>query len=241
VKSPTILLLQARLPDDPMREHEHRCFVDRTGLPAESISSHDLRDGPPTIADLTRHDALSVGGSGAFYVSRGNLPRFDAYLDFLREAIERGHPTFASCFGYQSIARALGGELVHDPSRAEVGTFELSLTADGREDPLFGEMPDRFMAQMGHKDRASRPPAGTLNLASSERCTYQALRVPGKPVWATQSHPELDRETNLDRFRRYVADYGPEREENLEKAFDQFKESPEASGLLRRFLERVFE
>jgi GMP synthase (glutamine-hydrolysing) len=240
VKSPTILLLQARLPDDPMREHEHRCFVDRTGLPAECILSHDLCEGPPSIVDLERYDALSVGGSGAFYVSRGNLPQFDAYLDFLREAVERGHPTFASCFGYQSIVRALGGELVHDPSRAEVGTFELTLTGHGRSDPLFGGLPDRLMAQMGHKDRASLPAPGTLNLASSERCTYQALRVPSKPIWATQFHPELDRETNLDRFRRYMADYGPERQEDLQEAFDRFKESPEASGLLRRFLEQIF-
>jgi hypothetical protein len=32
---PKILLLQARRADDPMAGHEHDCFFDRSGLPAE--------------------------------------------------------------------------------------------------------------------------------------------------------------------------------------------------------------
>ena len=235
-----MLLLQARRGDDPMREHEQRCFVARTGLPPANVVPHDLCDGPPSVTCLRQFDALTVGGSGEFYVSRGNLPRWDAFLDFLREAIEREHPTFASCFGFQAIVFALGGKLVHDPQHAEVGTFELSLTADGTADPLFGELPIRFMAQMGHKDRASDFPEGALNMASSERCTFQALRLPGKPIWATQFHPELDRDTNLERLRRYLREYGPEDPDELAAFEDGFLESPESSSLLTRFLQLVF-
>ena len=224
-----------------MREHEHRCFVARTGLPPENVVPHDLCGGPPCVSCLRQFDALTVGGSGEFYVSRGNLPRWDAFLDFLREAIDREHPTFASCFGFQAIVRALGGELVHDPQHAEVGTFELSLTADGAADPLFGGLPIRFMAQMGHKDRASSFPHGVLNMASSERCIFQALRLPDKPVWATQFHPELDRDTNLERLRRYLSDYGPQDPDKLAAFEDGFLDSPESSSLLTRFLQLVFD
>lgn len=235
-----MLLLQARRADDPMREHEHRCFVRRTGLPPENVVPHDLCCGPPDLRALSDFDSLTVGGSGEYYVSRGNLPHFERLMDFLREVLDRGYPTFASCFGFQSIVRALGGELVYDPVHSEVGTYGLELTDEGIADPLFGRLPRTFMAQMGHKDRTTRFPDGALNLASSEQCTFQALRIPGKPVWATQFHPELDRDSNLDRLRRYVRHYGPANPGELAAVESRFRESPEASSLLPRFLDLVF-
>ena len=77
----------------------------------------------------------------------------------------------------ERLVRALDGEVIHDPDNTEVGTYELTLTAEGRADELFGGLPDRFLAQMGHKERAFRYPAGIPNLASSERSPLQALPV----------------------------------------------------------------
>jgi len=234
-----ILLLQARPAGDPMLAHEHGCFAVRTGLPSHAIVPHDLLGGPPSLPVLREYDALMVGGSGDYYVSKGNLPHFEATLDFLRGVVDLGHPTFASCFGFQSLVRALGGELVYDPARAEVGTFEMELTAEGRIDPLLGTLPARFDAQLGHNDRVISLPGGVVHLASSALCEFQALRIPGKPIWATQFHPELDRETNLDRFRRYRANYSGHIAD-LDTAEGGFRESPESSGLLMDFLELVF-
>jgi GMP synthase (glutamine-hydrolysing) len=120
-----------------------------------------------------------------------------------------------------------------------VGTFDLELTDEGQADPLLGTLPARFEAQLGHNDRAASLPDGVVHLASSRLCAYQALRIPGKPIWATQFHPELDRETNLDRYRRYRANYGVRVAENA-TAEDVFRESPESSGLLKDFLDLVF-
>ncbi len=235
-----MLLLQARLPDDPARAHEHGCFVASTGLRPEDVVPHDLTGGPPSLTRLRTFDMLSVGGSGDFYVSRGDLPEFEAYLDFLREVVALGHPTFASCFGYQSLARALGAEVVHDPANAEVGTFELNLTEAGRSDALFQTLPERFWAHLGHKDRACSAPTGTLNLAGSARSPFQALRIPGKPVWACQFHPEMDRDASLERLRCYMADYGPPDPKDAEAAFARFLETPDTSKLLVQFLSLVF-
>jgi GMP synthase (glutamine-hydrolysing) len=121
-----MLLLQARLPGDPIRDREHQCFVASTGLAAEDVVLHDLTGGPSSLARLRNFDMLSVGGSGDFYASKGDLPEFEAYLDFPREVVALGHPTFASCFGYQSIARALGARVIRDSANAETGTFELT-------------------------------------------------------------------------------------------------------------------
>ncbi len=238
---PRMLVLQARRADDPMREHERLCFVRATGLPDENVSCWDLCGGPPRLSDVRRFDALSVGGSGDFDVTRRNLPEFERLLDLLRDVVEASHPTFASCFGYQLLVEALGGEIVRDAANTEVGSFELFLTEEGRDDPLFRALPDRFWGQLGHKERALRHPEGVPNLVRSERSPNQALRVPGRPVWASQFHPELDRETNLDRFRHYAEGYASvltpgERE----AAMASFRDSPEASALLPRFLELVF-
>lgn len=242
MKSLRLLLLQAREADDPMADHEHECFVDRTGLAPAQIITHDLLSGPPTMAEVRRYDALLMGGSGDFLISKGDQPRFEPMLDLLREVVAARHPTFAACYGFQAIVHALGGEVVHDPENVEVGTYTLELTDEAAGDEIFGSLPRRFVAQQGHKDRAERLPEGIVHLASSERAPFQALRVPGAPVWAVQFHPELDRDGNRTRYRHYLENYSPElTEEQLEAELERFDHSPEASELLGRFLRVVFD
>ncbi len=236
-----ILLLQARDEDDPMREEEVLSFAEKSGLTPEQFDQHDLLAGPPELSQVLGHDAMMVGGSGDYYVSKRNLPAFDELLEVLAEVVAAGHPTFASCFGFQLLTVALGGEIVHDPPATEVGTYEVRLTAAGAKDALLGSLPPWFMAQLGRKDRASRLPEGLTTLASSELCSHQAFRVPGRPVWATQFHPELDKRTNRDRFMRYLDGYAMHMTpEEKRAALDRFYESPEAARLLPAFLRLVF-
>ncbi len=237
-----ILLLQARSPGDSARAEEVRSFAARCGVEAAQIKPWDLLEGPPSMAEIRCYDTLMVGGAGEFYVSKGNLPHFQRLLERLAEVVDAGHPTFASCFGFQCMVVALGGEIVHDADNMEVGTYQVTLTADGREDELFGNLPPRFSAQLGRKDRAAGRWNGVVGLASSRRCPVQALRIPGKPIWASQFHPELDRDSNIGRFMLYLKGYAAvmtteEREQTLKR----FQPSPEANGLLRWFLDLVLE
>lgn len=235
-------MLQARNPGDAMAAHERRCFVERTGLPEDSIAVHDLLAHVPSLAEVRRHEALFMGGSGEFNVSQRNAHWFPALFELLSEVATVGHPTFACCFGYHCFVAALGGELIHEPAAMEVGTYEVTLTEHGRADPLIGQLPARFAAQMGHKDRPVVQPAITANLAASERSPLQALRISGQPVWAVQFHPELTRETNLERYRAYIHRYSdPAFAEVPGGAEARFQESHLASSLLRLFLETVFQ
>ena len=237
----TILLLQAREADDPIRDEERRAFASKARLDPDAFVCHDLLDRPPTLIEIRQHQALMIGGSGDYYVSNADLPRFDMLMDVLREVANVGHPTFASCFGFQLMVQALGGEIVHDPATIEVGTYTMSLTEDGKNDELLGTLPQSFAAQMGRKDRATRLPSGTLHLASSERCPFQAMRVPNKPVWATQFHPEMNRTENRARFIRYLDGYAPHMEGRAddEAILERFKESPDTERLISQFLEIV--
>lgn len=238
---PRVLLLQARNPEDPVREEERRSFSEKTGLSLEQIVPHDLLTGPPSIEQVRLFDAVMVGGSGDYYVSKRSLPEFDSQLELLASIAETGFPMFASCFGFQILVQALNGSIVYDPVNVEVGTYELQLTPAGVEDPLLGCLPPSFAAQLGRKDRAERLPDGVTHLASSERSPFQAFRIPGKPIWATQFHPELDLESNRLRFDRYLKGYAQHMtEQEREEARRRFGPSPHTDCLLPGFLDLVF-
>lgn len=239
--APRLLLLQARRKGDRARGEELESFAHRAGVEPEQLISHDLLAGAPTLSEARAHDGVLIGGAGDFYVSKRDLPSHHAFMDFLVDLTESGLSVFASCFGYQYLVEALNGQIVHDPGNMEVGTYDLKLTDEGSSDPVFSVLPRTFRAQLGRKDRATLHPEGVPNLASSERCPFQALRVPNRPVWASQFHPELDGETNRRRYMNYLDGYsGSLSEEDRRLALDRFSESPDTLGLLRRFIEVVF-
>lgn len=212
-----------------------------TRLPIEQIVPHDLLSGPPSMTTIRGHDAVMVGGSGDYYVSKRTLPHFPAQLDLLAEVAEQGFPMFASCFGFQILVEALGGQIIHDPENVEVGTYEVDLTESGRRDPLLGALPPRFAAQLGRKDRAERLPDGVVHLASSERSPYQSFRIPRRPIWATQFHPELNLESNRLRFERYLKGYSEHMSESeRQQARARFRDSPHTREILPSFLRLVF-
>jgi GMP synthase (glutamine-hydrolysing) len=233
-----ILVLQARRTDDPMMEQEQRCFYSATGLPPETFEFVNLVDRVPGYDDLQRCDALMVGGAGHYSVVERNGGFFSATDELLRRVVADGFPTYASCFGYQLMVAALGGKVVHDPDKTEVGAYTVRLTDDGRRDSLFRQLPDEFVAQMGHMDRARNMPPGLVNLAASEQSPLQALRVPGLPVWASQFHPELDQQANWERYQTYIERYDPVGFNDGDGSFVSLP-SPETSTLLPAFLELI--
>ncbi len=136
----------------------------------------DLLAAAPSRALLAEFDAVLVGGSGN-YSAAGEGVWLDRALAGLRQIVDLNMPMFASCWGFQALARALGGRCEHAPQFAELGTIELATTAAGRDDPLFATLPPTFLGQAGHEDCVTRLPEVAVWLASSERTAYQAFRV----------------------------------------------------------------
>lgn len=234
-----ILLIQARDTDDPMADHELEAFASQCELPREAFSTFNIALQDPDQFDLEGIDAVMVGGSGDFSLVESGFDWHQNYLDVLRHILEVDIPMFASCFGFQGIVQVLGGRLEAADDRAEIGTFTIELTEAAEDDPLFGDLPERFDAQLGHNDSAVELSDELIHLARSERCEYQAVRVRHQPVVATQFHPELSREGNLDRFRNYLENY-KQPDQNLEDAMAYaeaiHRESPHACGLLHSFV-----
>jgi GMP synthase (glutamine-hydrolysing) len=227
-----LLVLQSRYTSDPMLDHERDCFVAATGRTRRELHFRNSVVGLPKPSEIETFDALILGGSGDFSVAERDQPFVEPMIDLLRWVIDRGFPTFGCCFGYQLLVDAMGGRIVRDPGNAELGSVEVELTDEGVADPLFGQLPRRFVAQMGHFDRATKLPRGVPNLAWSDSCPHQALRVPGAPIWATQFHPELDQQGNRDRCVAYIDGF-----DHIDGY--QALPSPDALSILPRFLELV--
>jgi GMP synthase (glutamine-hydrolysing) len=184
-------------------------------------------------------DVVLLGGSGDYSVARGGswLP---GALEAMAGLYESSKPTFASCWGFQAMARAMGGEVITDRGRAEVGVTWMELTEAGRTDPVFGPLGPRFQAIAGHEDHVVVLPDAAVLLASSERCRVQAFHFPGRPIYCTQFHPELDRSGLLDRLRRYpsyIPLTGASSFDELERITPETR--PQTEGVLRRFLDQA--
>ena len=209
-------------------------------VPVADIECYDMLTSELAFATVTDGcDAILVGGSGAFSVL-DDEPWIHSFIDLLGHIADQGFPTFASCFGFQGMILALGGEVIHDEPNAEVGSFVLETTQAAKNDPLFASLPATFVAQEGHKDRAQTLPAGVTNMARSERCPFQAIRVQDTLVYATQFHPELTYTENRKRFGRYFDMYSKAfGKSEAESMMDAFIPSPEANGLLQAFTEII--
>ena len=233
-------MLQVRNADDPMRSQEIGCFARAINCDVDQILPIDLLHRVPTRREVDQHPVILIGGSG-HYGAVESAPWLDRTCDFLRELHERDLPTFASCWGFQAMSLAMGGQVVKDPARAELGTHELRLSEEGRRDPLFGPLGELFHGQMGHEDRVLRPPADAILLASSQSIEYQAYRFSGKQIYCTQFHPELDRKHLLERLKVYP-DYvkkisGLTLDELAKSCFD----TPRTQNLLPRFVKMVLQ
>ncbi len=231
-------LLQARNPGDRARDDELSAFCKQLGVPLSWIRPVDVLSEDPLIASRGA-DVVLVGGAGEYSVLDDH-PAIRRFVAAVAALACDGRPMFASCFGFQALVLGLGGEILADHDNAEVGSYDLELTAEGAGDRLFSGMPQHFVAQLGHKDRAASLPAPLVNLARSTACPYQAVTIPGAPVYATQFHPELDADANRQRFLSYYTEYGRLfGEEEARRKLEAHRDSSAANALMRRFVEDV--
>ena len=229
------LLIQARNDSDIAKPEEHASFAAQLGVHQDSIVQFDIFTQEMTVSAVDEYDAILVGGSGEYSVL-DNHPTIVRFNNFVGELSTIGKPMFASCFGFQALALALGGTVVKDPDNAEVGSFTLETTPAAKGDILFSRLPNPFIAQLGHQDQASTLPDCAVNMALSQRTAHQAFRLMGTQVFATQFHPELTDTDNRLRFQRYMHIYGKIfGEVEATRILNSHKPSPESNNLLRDF------
>lgn len=230
-----VLMLQIRDQDEALA-HEDECVRRSTGLADDQLHTYNVvRQKRLTWEDVHGVDALILGGSGDHSATQ-DYPFSGWMAHLVTDAVSAGTPVFGICWGHHFLARALGGEVVTDPQREEIGTFDIDLTEEGRQDPLFNTMSPTFAANLVHHDSVSVLPPGCVELASSRACRYQTIRLQGKPVVGTQFHGEMDKPQLSYRLGLYQDEYLHDMDQ-ARAVIDGLRSTPEAGKVLRHFLD----
>jgi GMP synthase (glutamine-hydrolysing) len=145
--------------------------------------------GEPLPARVKDYAAVWTTGSPASVTELA--PWMQTCADYLREAAQRGVPVLGVCFGHQLLAHAYGGRVARSPRGREIGTVDITLTPEGRKDPLFAGMPERVGFQATHGDMVEGLPPGITVLAGNTHTAVQAMAV-GSHVRGVQFHPEVE-------------------------------------------------
>jgi GMP synthase (glutamine-hydrolysing) len=119
------------------------------------------------------------GGPSSVYEE--GAPTFDAGV------FELGVPTLGICYGFQVMAKALGGEVART-GRREYGATDVSVMAPGS---LLEGQPTEQIAWMSHGDSVSRAPEGFEVLASTLSTPVAAFASDEKKFYGVQWHPEV--------------------------------------------------
>ena len=236
-------LLLAIRGEDAAADNEYDAFLGFTGLDESTLRRVRLEQRPLGDVDLDDWSGIFIGG-GPFNASDAEptksavQQRVEAELHALLDVVvERDFPLLGACYGIGVIGTHQGG--VVDRRYAEpIGAASISLTPQGRADPLLADLSPAFDAFLGHKEAMSRLPPGAVHLASSAACPVQAFRV-GRNVYATQFHPELDVQglcTRIDVYK-HAGYFEPDQADSL-KQMAGLADVVEPPKILQRFVAR---
>ena len=209
-------------------------FLAGLGIAPSDARVVDVRKEPaPPIEDVR---GVVITGSSAMVTDRE--PWSEALRPWLLRALEVELPMLAVCYGHQLLADALGGDVGPNPQGRQVGTVQVEVTDEGREDPLLGGLAPvgaPLLFQATHRQSARALPAGIPSLARSPRDPNSAFRA-GRRAWAVQFHPEIDHEA--------IAEYVLRRRDAIRSEGDDpdailavITPSEHGTKLLRRFAE----
>ncbi len=135
----------------------------------------------PVEQMLARRPAAIVLSGGPSSVYEEGAPLADPGL-FAADV-----PVFGICYGFQSMARALGGQV----QRTGLSEFGRTRVQVDRHGTLLAGLPAGFDVWMSHGDAVVRAPDGLRPLASTPGAAVAAFEDPLRRLAGVQWHPEV--------------------------------------------------
>ena len=235
-------LLLATRAEDRAADEEYAAFLRFGDLTASELVRHRLEREPLGELRLDDYSGVILGGS-PFTTSVPKEEKSEAQLRveselsvLLDEVVARDFPLLGACYGVSTLGVHQGG-VVDGTFTEPVSAVTITLTEEGRRDPLLGVLPETFEAYVGHKEAVTSLPAHAVLLAGSAACPVQAFKV-RRNVYATQFHPELDVpgiHTRIDIYK-HAGYFAPETAAEL-KAETGRAHVVHPPAIVRRFVE----
>jgi GMP synthase (glutamine-hydrolysing) len=148
-----------------------------------------------TVEQMLAKDPAAIilsGGPSSVYAT--GAPFVDPAL------FDAGVPVLGICYGFQAMAKALGGDVAQTGMR-EYGGTEVSVCEAG---VLLAESPENQTAWMSHGDAVHRAPDGFEVLATSSGSPVAAFEDRERRLFGVQWHPEVKHSAHgqavLERF-----------------------------------------
>jgi GMP synthase (glutamine-hydrolysing) len=145
-------------------------------------------------------DALVVFGGEQSALDDDTHPYLSDLARLIRDYTAMDRPVLGICLGSQVMARAFGAtnQLGDAP---EFGWVDVTLTEEGRQDPVLSALPDQFPIFQWHSDTFTLPPEA-VHLATNATARQQAFRI-GRATYGTQFHFEASRPVVQDWITRF--------------------------------------
>jgi len=177
--------------------------------------------------------------TGAHCMVTDNLPWSLAVETWIQTLVKAEIPLLGICYGHQLLGRAMGGQVGYHPQGKEVGTFDIRLRPECREDPLFSGLPAQFPVHTTHSQSVLALPPGAVLLAENDFEPHHAFRL-GTCAWGVQFHPEYD--------SRIMRDYIIAQADSLTDVgrkpaalLSAVRETPAANSTLKKFASLAFD
>ncbi|GAB2698402.1 GMP synthase (glutamine-hydrolyzing) [Microbacterium marinum] len=135
-----------------------------------------------TAAEIAERNPVGIilsGGPSSVYEE--GAPQLDAGV------FDLGVPTLGICYGFQFMAKTLGGEVANTGLR-EYGATDATIVTDN---VLLGDQPVEQNVWMSHGDQVSAAPAGFEVLARTAATPVAAFADDVRKFYGVQWHPEV--------------------------------------------------
>jgi len=140
----------------------------------------EIRPSETPAAELRGVRGIVISGGPASVYEPG-APQVDPGIFSL------GCAVLGLCYGHQTIAWHLGGEV----QRGEKGEYGLSWLETLEASPLFEGVEGRQQIWMSHRDSVTRVPPGFAVLGATETCPIAAMGDAVRRIYGLQFHPEV--------------------------------------------------
>jgi GMP synthase-like glutamine amidotransferase len=148
---------------------------------SKGLQLHVVEVWHQTIPDLATYDGLILLGGSPNVDQEAKYPFLRAEKAAIREVLEADKPYLGFCLGHQLLADVLGLKVGLNSCRS-VGFIEGHLTRDGRQHPLFQNLPSTMPIFKWHAQAVLPPvPKHIEILVTSLDCEVEAISLKGSP------------------------------------------------------------